>query len=207
VTTRLRRIAPWLIVVILSFGLIACGGDDDDGNPAAASGSTGSTAAGSNSSSDGDTWKGKFETGTEVSLTLWVDAANDPDLAPFEAFRQAVGAGTVQYAKAVAKNTTSAPDSARFATLTDDSGEMFNETAIEVNFLCAEIADWIQAAPTQSTELVNQYSALLSGACEGNTLAGPTIAAGDTVTYYVAYEGDEPDFERVFMGAENELKR
>jgi hypothetical protein len=215
VTTLVNRLAPWLLLVVLGFGLAACGGDDDGGDD---TGSTAGSTGGGQGSGSGDgggsgsgdgsgDWTGEYETGTDVTVTMWVDAS-DPDLADFEAFREASGANPVLYARITATNDGSAQDTSRFVVLTDDSGDLFGPSRIELDFLCARAARWIAAVATQSTELVNQYGALLADRCDGNTLAGPVIAPGETVTYYVAYEGDsEPDFERVFTGASQELKR
>jgi hypothetical protein len=208
-----KRLAPWLLVLALGVGQTACGGDDN-GNGNGGSTGGGDTGSGQGGGGGGDGggsgtggWTGEYETGTDVRVTMWVDAS-DPDLAEFEAFREAAGASPVLYARITATNDGSAPDTSRFLVLTDGGGDVFGPSRIEVNFLCSHIARWIAAAATQTTELVNQYSALLADGCNGNTHAGPAIAPGETVTYYVAYEGDtEPGFERVFTGAGRELKR
>lgn len=207
--SRLKRFAPWVALVILGASVVACGGDDSNNGGSTGSATTGTTGAvstGTGGDGNGD-WRGEFETGTDATLTLWVDPT-DPDLAEFEAFRKATGANPVLYGRVVATNDGSVPDTSRFVTLTGSNGEMFDGTAIPVEFLCSHTGRWIAAVATQSTELVNQYNALLANRCNGNTLAGPTIAPGETVTYYVAFDGeDEPEFERVFMGVGNELKR
>ena len=200
-----RRLAPWLAVAILGLAIAACGGDDDE--PSTSTGSTGSASTGAaTGSGDGD-WKGEFETGTDVTLTLWVHPS-EPDLAEFEAFREATGANPVLYGRATATNDGSIQDSARFVTLTGADGETLDGSEIEVNFLCSHIARWIAAVATQTTELSGQYANLYNEDCGGTSLAGPSIGPGETVTYYVAIEAEpEPEFDRVFMGLGNELKR
>ena len=170
--------------VVISLALAnACGADDGDGP-----------------------WKGKTESGTDLTVELWVPAT-DPGVAPFEAFRKATGAPEVLYGKVTAKNTGNAPDNGRFITLTGKDGDALGDDAVEVNFVCGQISRWLAVVLTQSTELHQQLATLQQGACKGTTL-GPTIATGESAVYYVALEaGREPEFERVFAGAPNELKR
>jgi hypothetical protein len=209
VTIFAKKLAPWLLVVILGLGLAACGGDDDNKptTTGAATGSTGTANTGSNAGGDPGDWEGEFETGTDVTLTLWVDPA-DPALADFEAFRQAAGANPVLYGRVTATNDGAVQDTSRFVTLTGKDGEMFDGSATEVEFLCSHVARWIAAVATLNTELNEQYTKLYTEDCGAIMSAGPVIAPGETVTYFVAYPGDtEPEFERVFMGLGNELKR
>jgi len=170
--------------VVISLALAnACGGDGGDGP-----------------------WKGKTESGTDLTVELWVPAT-DAGVAPFEAFRKATGAPEVLYGKVTAKNSGSAPDNGRFITLTGKDGDALGDNATEVNFVCGQISRWLAVVLTQSVELNIQPATLQQGACKGTTL-GPTIAAGESAVYYVALEADgEPEFERVFAGVPNELKR
>ena len=157
-------------------------------------------------SDDGGAWKGKTESGTDLTVELWVPAT-DPGVAPFEAFRKATGAPEVLYGKVTAKNNGNAPDNGRFITLTGKDGDALGENAIEVNFVCGQISRWVAVVLTQTSELYVQLATLQQGTCKGTTV-GPTIAPGETAVYYVALEADsEPDFERVFAGVPNELKR
>jgi hypothetical protein len=188
------RVAAFLGLVWLGVVVVACGGGGGDG------------AAGGGSAGDGERWEGRFETGSRVTLILWVES-NDPAVAEFEAFRQAVGAEPVRYGRVEIRNDSGAADTGRTVTLTDASGDSFGAAATEVNYLCTRIARWIAEVASTTTELVDQYNALLGEHCAGNPLSGPEVPPRDSVTYYVAYEGEaEPDFERVFMG-ETELER
>ena len=188
--------------------LVACSGDDNEPTTTGST-STGATV-GTNTSSGAPAgaWQGEFETGTDVSLELWVDPATDPVLTLFEAFREATGGAPVLYGRATATNDGEGEDTSRFAILTAADGERFGPDAVEVGFLCSQIGRWIAVVATLTTELNDQYTKLLNEDCGGNTLVGPVIPPGETVTYYLAYEGDsEPAFERIFMGAGNELER
>jgi hypothetical protein len=199
-----RPFLPVLGAAGIALLLTACGGDDDEASTNTVP--TGPAAASTGSSSGA--WQGEFETGTDVSLELWVDPASDPVLQRFEAFREATGANPVLYGRATATNDGDAQDTSRFAVLTDAEGDTLSETRIEVGFLCSHISRWIAAVSTLTTELNDQYTRLLNEDCDGNTLAGPVIEPDQTVTYYLAYEGEsEPEFERIFMGLGNELER
>ena len=71
-------------------------------------------------------WKGKTESGTDLTVDLWVPAT-DPGVAPFEAFRKATGAPEVLYGKVTAKNNGNAPDNGRFITLTGKDGDALGD--------------------------------------------------------------------------------
>jgi len=177
-----RTLIPVAFVAFLVFAT-ACSGNDGNG-----------------------AWKGKTESGTDLTVDLWVPAT-DPGVAPFEAFRKATGAPEVLYGKVTAKNNGNAPDNGRFITLTGKDGNALGDDAIEANFVCGQISRWLAVALTQSAELNIQLASLQQGACKGTTV-GPTIAPGETAVYYVALEAEsEPEFERAFAGAPNELKR
>lgn len=193
---------PFLLVAA-----VACGGDDDDGGDAAPNGPGSGEDGGSGDGGDGGdgTWTGELETGVNISVELWVPAS-DPDLADVEAFREDTGAAPVLYARVTATNDTEEPDRGRFLTLTDGEGDLFGESRIEVGFLCSQMHSWWGDAEN-NTELVDGYNAMVGDRCGGNYLGGPDLPPGETVTYYVALEGDEPEFERMFAGVGNELTR
>ena len=185
---------------------VGCGGDDDDTSGADANGSSDN----SNGDSNGDTggsgaWEGELETGVKVSVEMWVPAT-DPDLADVEQYREDTGAAPVLYARVTATNDTEAPDRGRFLTLTDGEGDLFGESRIEVGFLCSQMHGWWNDAPNRN-DLVDGYNAMVGDRCGGNYLGGPDLLPGETVTYYVALEGSEPEFERMFAGLGNELTR
>lgn len=205
---KLLRMGALSLLVALGLGIVvACGGGDDDGGGASGAEVPGAQGNGSSDGGVGSVWKGEFETGTDVSLELWVDPSH-PDLQDFEAFREAAGASPVLYGRVTAKNDGYVEDTARYVTLTGPDGDPFGASAEELQFLCSHIAMWIAAATTPSSDLLNQYNTLLADRCNGNTIMGPVIPPGETITYYVAYKGEtEPEFERVFMGLGNELKR
>ena len=199
-----------LVVVVASLALAlplwaACGGDDD------AAGSTpgASTPTQEANSSAGDgAWRGEFDTGTKVTIEIFVDAATIPELAQFEAFREEVGYPPVRYARVTAQNGTGAADTARFATLTDDAADQFGEDAITLGFVCASAYRWIPFDSRPSEQAIAMYNELFSGPCVGQELAGPVIPPGQTITYYLVYDGeDEPEFSRVFMGLDQEFER
>ena len=144
----LSRILVAAAVVAFLALAIACNGDDEDG-----------------------AWKGKTESGTDLTLELWVPAT-DPGVAPFEAFRKATGAPEVLYGKVTAKNNGSAPDNGRFITLTGEDGDALGDDAIEVNFVCGQISRWVAVVLTQSTELHQQLATLTQNNCKGTTV-GP----------------------------------
>jgi hypothetical protein len=194
----------FLAALILALPLAACGGA---GNEAAPSNRAATTSTAPVSGGDG-LWRGKFDTGTEVTLELFVDPANVPELEPFEAFRDAAGYGPVRYARVTARNVTNAPDTSRFATLTGEDGEMFNGEEITLGFICASAYRWLPQGEQPTAEAVAMYNDLFSGACVGQELAGPVIPPGETVTYYLVYGGEaQPEFDRVFMGFGQEFKR
>jgi hypothetical protein len=199
----------WLIpgaVLALSLTILACGGDDEetsngDGTPA---GETPST----NGDAPEGAWRGEFDTGTEVTLEIFVDPADVPELAEFEEFREAAGFDPVRYARVTAKNVTGAADTARFATLTGEDGEQFGDDAIQLTFACSSAYRWLPTDTQPTQDAVALYNELFAGTCESQELAGPQIAPGETVTYFLVYEGEgEPVFERVFMGLDQEFER
>lgn len=197
----LLRWAALFAVMALSFGAIACGGDDDGD-----SGDSGDTQATGDDGSVEGAWEGEYETGTDVSIELFVPAS-DPALAKFEELRKAVNAPAVVYGRVTAKNTGSKPDTGRFVTLTDSEGEQFEEDATIMNFACALAYRWSQT-PAISNEAIEAYTGLYNTDCAGATIAGRTIQPGETVTFFVGVEGEsEPGFERVFAGAGNEFEK
>ncbi len=205
VASNLRLLCALALVPLLLVSAVACGGDDDDDS----NGSGNNTPAGNGGGggSGGNTWSGEFETGTEVSLELWVDAS-DPALADFESFREATGTPPVLYARATATNTGTEPDTSRFATLTGSDGNIFADDTVEVVFLCARLDNWMDNAGERTTALIQQWSDLIEGPCNGDILAGPRIDPGQTVTYFLVLEAETgPTFQRVFMGLGNELRR
>lgn len=201
---RFRWLLP-VALVALSLTAVACGGDDDDEPGATA------TTSGETPSANGDpegAWTGEFDTGTEVTLEIFVDPAEVPELAEFEEFREAAGFDPVRYARVTAENVTDAPDTARFATLTGEDGEQFGDAAIQLGFACSSAYRWLPTDTQPTQDAVTLYNELFGGTCAGQELAGPVIAPGQTVTYFLVYEGDdEPQFERVFMGLDQEFKR
>lgn len=150
-------------------------------------------------------WRGKLETGTQVTLELWIQPT-DPELAAVEAFRSAAGGPEAIYGKVTARNTTQKADKGRFVVLTGGAG--YSDDPTEVIFVCGRIPLWLVRSATGGRDLQNQYFSLVGDHCNSNTTSGPDIAPGETVTYYVVLDAvSEPAFERVFMGATNELKR
>jgi hypothetical protein len=201
----------WLAALVLPALLVtavACGGDDDGDTANGAE--TPDNGNGNSSNGSGDpggsgAWEGELETGVKVSVGMWVPAS-DPDLADVEAYREDTGAAPVLYARVTATNDTEAVDRGRFLTLTDGEGDLFGESRIEVGFLCSQMHSWWGEAEN-NTDLVDGYNAMVGERCGGNYLGGPDLPPGETVTYYVALEGDEPEFERMFAGLGNELTR
>lgn len=198
-----------LALPALLFAAVACGGDDDDADTGNGADNGNSEVNGDNGENGGDSgsgaWEGELETGVKVSVEMWVPAS-DPDLADVEVYREDTGAAPVLYARVTATNDTEEPDRGRFLTLTDGEGDLFGESRIEVGFLCSQMHSWWGDAEN-NTELVDGYNAMVGDRCGGNYLGGPDLPPGETVTYYVALEGDEPEFERMFAGAGNELTR
>ncbi len=202
------KLSRWILVGLLAalpLGAFACGGDDDE--PGGSDTPAGETPSGNGDAPDG-AWTGEFDTGTRVTLEIFVEPAGAPELAEFEELREAAGQPPVQYARVTAENVTDAPDTGRFATLTGEDGEQFAEGAIELTFACSSAYRWLDTGAQPSSEAVTLWEELFAGPCEGQELAGPTIAPGETVTYFLVYtEEGEPEFERVFMGLGQELER
>jgi hypothetical protein len=207
-------------IAALSLGVwafSACGGDDGQGDAepggSPSAGDTASTApeeqasaatdAATGSSSDG-VWSGAIGPGMTLQAELWVDGT-DADLAPFEAYRTTVGAPAVSYVRVVADNTRgSSDDTGRFLTFTDASGDLFGPSRVEAPFLCSVLSTRWAPASDAATETIEEYAELFNGPC-ADQAAQVVVPAGDSVTYYVAVEGQPPAFERLFAGVGNEL--
>lgn len=207
--TRLLRILLLGMLAVLPVIAVACGGDDDDDDNG--SGGDATTTSEGNGGDGGDApegaWTGEWDTGTEVTLEIFIDPAGIEELAEVEEYREAVGYKPVRYARVTATNTTDAVDNGRFATLTDGDGEELREDALTLEFMCSRLFRWMPQSGA-SNEAFAMYSALESGFCAGQYLTGPEIQAGETVTYYLVWEEDaEPEFERVFMGLGQEFKQ
>lgn len=204
------KLSHWLTIGLLAaFSLVAvaCGGDDDDEEPGGTDTPAGETPSGNGDAPEG-AWTGEFDTGTKVTLEIFVDPADVPELADFEELREAANHPPLQYARVTAENVTDSPDTGRFATLTGADGEQFGEGRIELGFACSSAYRWLEGGTQPSSEAVTLYNELFSGTCLGQELAGPTIAPGETVTYFLVYTGEgEPEFERVFMGLDQEFER
>jgi len=199
------RVAPALLALALSAMTIACGGDDDDDSNRGAGETTTATAATGSAGADG-AWKGEFDTGTAVEAELFVPA-DDPGVAAFEELRQAVGAPTVLYGRITATNNGDAPDTGRFLTLTDAEGDQLADDAIILDFACSKAYRWSQTAGI-SADAIRLYESVYTDVCNGASIAGAPIAAGETLVYYVVYEGEsQPEFDRVWAGLGQELKR
>ena len=203
---RLRWLIPGLLVA-LSLTLVACGGDDDDDESNGGETPYGQTPTGNGDAPEG-AWKGEFDTGTEVTIEIFVDPAGVPELAELEEFREAAEVPPVRYARVIAKNDSEDLDTARFATLTGEDGDQFSDDAIVLNFACSSAYRWLPEDTEPSEEAVALWNELFTGTCAGQELQGPQIPGGETVTYFVVYEGEgEPEFERVFMGLGREFER
>ncbi len=192
--------------LVVALPLMAgCGGDDNDGGSSNGGGDQSATNA-PERSGDG-AWRGEFDTGTKVTLEIFVDPADVPELAEFIELREEAGREEpIRYARVRAENVTDAPDRGRFATLTDEQGEQFGDGAITLEFLCSKAYRWLSDSP--SDEAIALYNDLFTGTCLGQELQGPEILAGETVTYFLTWEGEgEPEFDRVFMGLNQEFER
>lgn len=197
--------APALLAATFFTMATACGGDDDDDSSRGA-GETSTGTATSESGGAGGAWMGEFDTGTAVEAELFVPA-DDPGVAAFEELRQAVGAPPVLYGRVTATNDGDAPDTGRFLTLTDAEGDQLAEDAIVLDFACSKAYRWSQTAGI-SADAIRLYESVYTDICDGASIAGAPIAPGETLVYYVVYEGEnEPEFERVWAGFGQELKR
>lgn len=207
--TRLLRIVLLGMLAVLPVFAVACGGDDDDDD----NGSSGDATATSegNGGDGGDApegaWTGEWDTGTEVTLEIFVDPAGIAELEEVEEYREAVGYKPVRYARVTATNTTDAVDNGRFATLTDSEGDQLAEDVSTLDFMCARLFRWMPSSGA-SNEAFAMYTELESGFCLDQYFTGPAIEPGETVTYYLVWEEDaEPEFERVFMGLGQEFEQ
>lgn len=208
----MNRLFGFLLVgllAVVTVGAASCGGNDDDDDDGAAGSETATTEGSSGNGSDAPNgaWTGEWDTGTEVTLEIFVDPAGIAELEEVEEYREAVGYKPVRYARVTATNTTDAVDNGRFATLTDSEGDQLAEEALTLDFMCARLFRWMPQSGA-SNEAFALYQALESGLCEGQYLAGPPIQPGETRTYFLVWEEEaEPEFERVFMGLGHEFEQ
>lgn len=210
---RRVRVGAALTALGLATVMVAgCGGDDgsvqgsSDTTSGTLEGESGATAGDSGVGSERDVWTGELEDGSQLTVRLRV-GADDPAVAPFEAFRQAAGGPDVVWIVgevAVPADVAGGTGSGRFVTLVVGDADPFiddptdsNDGVTTAEFACSKIQDWLGAAPAD--DALAAYTDLYNGACAGNTLAIPA-AAGTTTTYVLAHPAPLPAFDTMLAG-------
>ena len=186
--------------------LAACGGGGDDADADADGGGTEE----SDSAAGGGAYEGELEDGSTLRVRLDV-GPSDAAVTPFEAFRSGTGAPAVTWIVA----EIAVPDdvegaTGRFLTFLeagvdplDDDPLDDGDGATNADFACSLLDDWA-AATADPAAVAEAHLALLDGPCGGQTLQ-VLATAGETTTYVLAYEGELPEFERIFAGLATEL--
>ncbi len=195
------------VVCCAALALAACGGGDDVDS----AGDGGASASGTEEQSggDGSTFEGELEDGSTLLVRLDVDV-DDPAVAPFEAFRADAGAPEVTWIVGEVTVPDGADGTGRFISFVgegldpiDDDPEDDADGITNAEFACSELDEWSTAAADPEA-IADAYLALYEGPCASQTLQ-VVAPAGETTTYVMAYEGELPEFERVFAGLATEL--
>lgn len=207
------------VVAVMAIGsvAVACGGDDDASAPhdgQASDATTMSRAAADDlaGASDHDLWVGELEDGSELTVRLRA-GADDPAVAPFDAFREQVGGPDVVWIVAdvsVPAEVADGTGSGRFLTfavgdadvLADDPADA-GDGVTSSRFACSALQDWLGATPDD--DAIAAYIELYAGACANNTLA-VAAPSGATTTYVMVHDAPLPDFNRVLAGLAYELQ-
>jgi len=210
--SRVRRSAAAIVAAV---AVVACGGGDSgddgdgDGDDVAATEDVGRAPAAPTGSSDHDVWEGELESGNRLRVRLRV-SADDPAVAPFEAFRQTVGGPDVEWVVGEITVPAEVTDgTGRYVTfvsegadaMTDDPADA-NDGVTSATFACSVIQEWLGAEP--DPEWFTAYEELFAGPCQSNPYAVPA-ASGATTTYVMVHDIPLPDFERIFAGLAYEL--
>lgn len=209
------RRGRWIVCVALAAAtLVACGGDDDGRTDAPGQPSTdAASGAGSDQAeAAGGVYQGELADGSTLVVRLDV-AADDPAVAPFEAFRAVTGADEPTWIVGQVTVPEDVDGTGRFVTflaegadrLPDDPADR-SDGVSNADFACAVMEDWFQGAEVKDQALSDAYMALYDGPCVGQTyqvLAAP----GETTTYVMVYDGDLPEFETMEAELGNPLTR
>lgn len=215
----MRAVRRAAAVVAAAVALIACGGDDDgsgaDGGEAGGDADAGATADPGSApeapagGSDHDLWQVELEDGSVLRLRLRV-SADDPAVAPFEAYRQTVGGPEVEWL--VGEITVPADVSdgtGRFVTFVGEGAEPLDDDPTDpddgvtsASFACSVISEWLGAEP--DPEAFTAYDEVFTGPCQSNPYSVPA-ETGATTTYVMVHDVPLPDFERIFAGLAYEM--
>jgi len=210
--SRVRRSAAAIVAAV---AVVACGGGDSgddgdgDGDDVAATEDVGRAPAAPTGSSDHDVWEGELESGNRLRVRLRV-SADDPAVAPFEAFRQTVGGPDVEWVVGEITVPAEVTDgTGRFVTFVGEGADPMADDMADptdgvtsATFACSVIQEWLGAEP--DPEWFTAYEELFAGPCQSNPYAVPA-ASGATTTYVMVHDIPLPDFERIFAGLAYEL--
>lgn len=214
---RMSWVGRSAAAVVAAGALVACGGGDSDDDGGGDGGAAtvdatvdaGSAPAAPAGGSDHDLWEGELESGNRLRVRLRV-SADDPAVAPFEAFRQTVGGPDVGWVVGEITVPAEVTDGAgRYVTfvsegadaMTDDPADA-NDGVTSATFACSVIQEWLGAEP--DPDWFTAYEELFAGPCQSNPYAVPA-ASGTTTTYVMVHHIPLPDFERIFAGLAYEL--
>lgn len=196
------------IVGVVLAGALLVGGCGDGGGGAGAD--TGEAAAAEGTKMpDGDVYVGELEDGSMLRVALDV-SPDEPSVAPFEAFRRTVGGPEVTWIVADVEVPEGVDGTGRFVTFVAEGAEMAGadpsgggDGVASAEFACSLLDAWSSATPDQDAA-ADAYLELYQGPCGGETLQ-VVAPSGETTRYVMVYEGELPEFERVFAGAGTEL--
>lgn len=198
---RARQVTTGALVAAL---LLGCGDDDaaEDGDAPEREAPAGAAEAG--------TFAGVLADGSRLVIRLDVPA-DDPAVAPFEAFRATTGAPEPTWLVGEISVPDDVEGTGRFVTFLEPGADRLDDDLADrtdgvsnADFACAVIEDWFQFAEVKDQALSDAYLEVYDGPCGGQ--AHQVLApGGETTTYVMVYEGELPPFESIEAELGNEL--
>jgi hypothetical protein len=216
------RAGRLLLLSLLLVLAAACGGDDNDAGDGGSDGSEHEDATGDGGTDDGDeadageasassdTWSGELESGAPITARLWVEPTGD-GIEQWEELRQMLGAPEYQLVEVTVDNTGSdEQETGRFLTFVVGDDPLDQENVTESTFACSAATMWQgdTAVDAEEMQAINDaYNSVLEDLCDGQT-AQVLVPPGEEVTYWVVVEGSSPpQFDTIYAGIANELRR
>lgn len=178
--------------------LVACSQDAPDDGGAATTDTVEMTTV----DVDEAVYAGELSDGARLVIRLDVPA-DDPAVAPFEAFRATTGAPEPTWIVGEISTPDDVDGTGRFVTFLEPGADRLADDPADdtdgvtnSEFACSVIEDWFQIAEVKDEALNDAYMEIYEGPCGGQ---GYQVLAprGETTTYVMTYDGELPDFESI----------